>query len=115
MPMSFADDQPQSCPSVSATSSRIRPPDRSSAPGMSSVAALRCGDGGTKRATSAIPRTPITAPTTNSRRHDAWSTITPLITRPRPPPTPSIAEISPIATPMRFAGTSSRMMEKLSG
>ena len=57
----------------------------------------------------------MTAPTTNSRRQEPWSTITPLITSPSPPPRPSIEEIRPIATPIRAGGTSSRMMEKLSG
>lgn len=68
-----------------------------------------------KARTRPMPRTPKTAPTANSHRHEAWSTITPLITRPRPPPIPSIDEIRPIATPIRSGGVSSRMIEKQSG
>ncbi len=82
---------------------------------MSSFAGLRWGEGGMKLRTRVMPSTPKTAPTTNSQRHEAWSTITPLITRPSPPPTPSIDEIRPIATPMRSGGVSSRMIEKHSG
>lgn len=54
-------------------------------------------------------------PITNSQRQLAWSPTTPLITIPIPPPTPSIAEIRPIAIPLRSCETSSRMIEKLSG
>lgn len=101
--------------SVSATSRQISPADRSRAPGMSRDARARVGDGGTATRTSTMATSPITAPTTNSTRHEAWSTISPLITRPRPPPTPSMAEIRPIATPIRRGGISSRMIEKHSG
>lgn len=92
-----------------------RPADSITAPGMSSDAWARWGDGGTMRDTSARPSSPNAVPTTNSQRHDAWSMMRPPIMSPSPPPAPSMAEMSPMATPMRSRGTSSRMMLKHSG
>ena len=114
-PRSLGEPQPQDWLSVSATRMQARPPESSTAPGMSSTAGARVGEGGTTRRTSTIPSRPTAAPTTKSQRHEAWSTIRPDSTSPIPPPRPSIAEIRPIATPLRLGSTSSRMIEKQSG
>src|SRR4051812_14544296 len=56
-----------------------------------------------------------TAPVRNSTCQLRCSTITPLSTRPTPPPIPNTEDTVPIATPTLCAGNSSRMMPKLSG
>ena len=75
----------------------------------------RTGDSGTNRWTSTIATATPAAPTTNSQRQLALSTISPEMTSPSPPPTPNTAERSPIPTFIRSGGNSSRMMPKLSG
>jgi hypothetical protein len=73
------------------------------------------GDSGTNRWIRKIEIAMGTAPTTKSQRQEALSTIRPERTMPKPPPTPNVAEISPIATPTFSRGNSSLMIPKLRG
>ena len=104
------DVQPQDSPSVSPSSSAIRPPDSSDAPRKSTRDGVLMGDSGTKRCTSTTAAAMLTAPTMKSQRHETLSTISPERTIPKPPPIPNTAEISPIATPTFSRGNSSRMI-----
>ncbi len=107
--------QPQSRPSLSATRNDASVNESSAAPGTSSRVGVRIGDFGTTATTATTATATTAAPTTNSQRQEAWSTITPESGSPSPPAAPKTAEIAPIAAPLRSRGNSSLTIAKLRG
>src|SRR5690242_6615733 len=95
--------QPQPGPSVSPSNNVTSTPESSVAPIRSSLDGVFTGDSGTYRQTPIVAMPTTTAPTMNSQRHDAYSTSAPESTRPRPPPTPRIADTIPTPEPT-FSG-----------
>ena len=83
-PSIAGDVQPQLAPSDSASRNVTRTTDIRAAPGTSMREVERTGDSGTNRCTSTIAIATPTAPTTNSQRQLALSTIKPGEDEPEP-------------------------------
>ncbi len=107
--------QPHRSPSVSASSSADSPADSVSAPLQSSRDGVRTGDSGTSRQTRTRATATGTAPIQKSQVQGRLSRMTPLRTRPTPPPTPKVADSRPRPIPTRSGGSSSRTIPKASG
>jgi hypothetical protein len=73
------------------------------------------GDSGTNSASITVEASTGTAPIRNSQCQLRCSMMTPLITRPTPPPTPNTELTVPMPRPIFSGGNSSRMIPKESG
>ncbi len=98
-----------------ATSTATRPADISAAPVQLTRPGVRTGDSGTNTRVATVAATTGINGSQNRKWNERWSTIGPASTTPSPPPTPSNADIKPIAEATRSRGNSSRMMPMASG
>ena len=102
-------------PSLTASSRKTSPAEKSPAPAKSILAGDLTGDSGTKKWVATIATTTTAKPSQKIHSYERWSTIRPLRTSPAAPPIPKVAEISPIPVATRSLGNSSLMIPKASG
>jgi hypothetical protein len=107
--------QPRSGPTVKASSNAVNASASTPAPARSSRRTDRTVPSGTWRATSHSAPTAVAAPSANSQRQEAWSTIRPPATSPIPAPAPSTPEVTPTPSATRSAGNASRRIPNPSG
>ena len=104
------DSQPHDSPFVTASSKATSATESTPAPRKSGRPPRRTGDSGTHSQISAAAPSTGAPPITNSHCQLRFSTMKPLPTRPSPPPMPNTDDMTPIATPTRSGGNSSRMI-----
>ena len=110
----FPEPQPHAFAFEMPSSSAASPSESSAAPAQSIRVRSRAGEAGTTRWTRSAAGS-ASSPIQKSQEMSVLSTMAPDRGRPMPPPMPNIAEIIPMATERRSAGSSSLMIPKASG
>ncbi len=111
----FAEPQPHTVVSLTATRTSVMPTPISAAATQLMRPGTRTGDSGTNRQAQIAASTMITSGTQKSQCQLRCSTMTAPATIPTPAPTPRIADIRPMLPATFSRGNSSRMIPNASG